>query len=78
MLAGEIGVERAFIADLLSERGVEVKYRVDEANISEAAALYATGLSLAKVGERFGVSAWSVLRAFRKSSLSVRPSRQGY
>lgn len=77
-LAAEFGVERALIAELLRERGVDVKYRlVDEAEVDVAAALYASGLSLAKVGERFGVSAWSVLRAFRRSGAVVRPSRRG-
>ncbi len=78
-LASEFSIERALLADLLRERGVEVKYRlVDEADVAAAAALYGSGLSLAKVGEQFGVSAWSVLRAFRSAHVAVRPSRRGY
>ena len=78
-LAAELGVERALIADLLRERGVAVRYRVvSEENLAEAAAMYASGLSLAKVGEQFGVSAWSVLRALRSAGVEVRPSRRGY
>ena len=78
-LAGELGVERALVADLLRERGISVKHRlVDEADVAEAAVLYASGLSLAMVGEKFGVSTWSVLRAFRSAGVHVRPSRRGY
>ncbi len=76
-LANRLGIERGLIADLLRERGVAMKCRlVDAVDIEAATDLYTSGLSLAKVGEHFGVSAWSVLRAFRSSGVPTRKPRR--
>lgn len=76
-LAAELGVERALIADLLSERGVAVRFRVVSAeNLAEAAALYSSGLSLKHVGEHFGVSANAVQDAFIAAGVPRRPERR--
>lgn len=51
-----------------------MRYRVvDQIDLDEAAGLYAAGLSLVGVGERFGVSAGAVLSAFRSSGIATRP-----
>lgn len=76
-LAAEFGVERALIAELLRERGVAVRYRiVDDRDLPEAVALYASGLSLKRVGGHFGVSANAVQDAFIGAGVPRRPERK--
>ncbi len=76
-LAAEFGVERSLIAELLRERGVSVRHRiVSDDDLAEAAALYASGLSLKRVGERFGVSAHAVHDAFVAAGVPRRPERR--
>lgn len=77
VLAAELGFERALIAELLRERGIAVRYRiVSDDDIVEAAALYEAGLSLKRVGERFGVSANAVQDAFIAAGIRRRPERR--
>ena len=76
-LATEFGVERALIAELLRARGVAVTYRItNDDDLDDAAALYASGLSLKRVGERFGVSANAVQDAFVAAGIPRRPERR--
>jgi hypothetical protein len=53
--------------------GVDVRYRIlTDADLDEARALYESGVSLAAVGERFGVAAGTVLNAFGKAGFPTR------
>ena len=47
----------------------------DDGTLREAAEMYASGLSLADVAERFGVDAQTVANRFRRAGVRVRPRR---
>jgi len=47
----------------------------DDNALREAAELYATGLSLADVANRFGIDAQTVANRFRRAGVTVRPRR---
>lgn len=72
-LAVEFGVHRTIISQRLKGAGVAMRLQpltVDRAQ--EAAALYATGMSLADVGTQLGVHASTVLTALRQQGVEVR------
>ncbi len=72
-LAVEFGVDRRTVTAHVRRADVEVRYRViNRIDVDDAAALYASGLSLAAVGQRIGVSARSVLNAFRAAGVATR------
>ena len=73
LLARELGVHRTTIVGHLKRRGVSTRYKIiAEADLAEAVRLYAQGLSLARVGERFGIGALTtVLNAFRAAGVTV-------
>jgi AraC-like DNA-binding protein len=73
-LAAEFGVDRRTLTAHLRRVGVEVRYRVvDRIDVDAAAELYVSGLSLAAVSQRIGVSARSVLTEFRAAGITTRP-----
>jgi predicted DNA binding protein len=73
-LALEFGVHRTSIVRTLQNAGVEVRYRIlTDDEVNEARAAYEAGLSLATVGEQFGVAARTLLNAFRKAGVRTRP-----
>ena len=74
LLAAELGVHRTTIVGHLKRRGVSTRYKIiAEADLAEAVRLYEEGWSLARVGEQFGVSAHTVLSAFRAAGIATRP-----
>ena len=72
-LAVEFGVDRRTLTSHLRRAGVDVRDRViDQMDVAEAEQLYVSGLSLARVGEQLGMSAGTVLTAFRSAGIVTR------
>ena len=73
-VARRFGTTRANVAAILEGQGVQRRYNVlSEADVSGAAELYAGGLSLARLGERFGVAARTIHAALRRRGVPLRP-----
>ncbi len=73
-LAETFDITRQTVSKILDRHDVPRRYRLlADADISEASQLYEQGLSLAAVGERLGISARTVLNAFRKVGFATRP-----
>jgi len=65
--AAEFGIHRVTVSRHLRRTGVAVRgSRLGERESHEAAALYAAGWSAARVAERLGVCADTVLRSLRE------------
>ena len=78
-LAESYKIHRTTVMDHLKRRNVTtrvVKRRLSDANVAQAAELYAAGQSLATIAARFRVDAKTVHREFRKAEIPTRP-RQG-
>src|SRR3954453_4967321 len=72
-IAAEFGVHRTAVVRLLKDRGVAVRHRIiSDEDVALARTLYDQGWSLARVGEEFGVAAWTVLAAFRRVAIPTR------
>jgi hypothetical protein len=72
-LAREFGVHTSTLVAQLRRAGFDARHRVvDRLDVDEAARLYASGLSLARVGAAIGVSAGTVLNAFRAGGIARR------
>ena len=73
VLARELAAHRTTAVKVLRDAGVEVRYRIlTDDDIDEARRLYESGLSLAAIGEHFGVAARTVLNVFRKAGVATR------
>lgn len=74
VLARDLEVNCRTISAHLARRGVRTRYRIlGEEEMANAVRLYERGLSLARVGEHFGVSAGTMLNAFKRTSVPTRP-----
>lgn len=73
-LAPEFGVHLRTILTHLRRAGIDPAWGgvIDRLDLDKATRLYASGLSLAKVGEVLGVSAGTVRNAFLRAGLSTR------
>ena len=72
-LAAEYGCHRVTISAVLKRRGVILRRTSPTAaQIDEMIRLYESGLSLARVGERFGMNASTVLAQLRKNDVRTR------
>ena len=72
-LALQHGISKTAIKKLLHERGVVLPYRVlDGEQAQLACELYASGLSLAKVGDKLGCSRKAVTTALENSGIQRR------
>lgn len=73
-LAEAFDITRQTVSKILDRHDVPRRYRLlADADIREASQLYEEGLSLAAIGERLGISARTVLSAFRKVGFGTRP-----
>jgi hypothetical protein len=73
-LAQLFDVHRTTIVRHVEAAGVLTRYRIlAESDIDEARRLYEQGWSLARLGERFGVAARTVLNAFQRAGVPTRP-----
>lgn len=73
-LARDFGVHLSTILTHLRRAGIDTSWGgvIDRLDIDEAQSLYASGLSLAKVGDVLGVSAGTVRNAFLRAGLTTR------
>jgi transcriptional regulator of aromatic amino acid metabolism len=70
------GISKTRVATVLREHGVTIRRQgLTEKQVSEAAALYATGRSLAWIGARYDVSHTTVATALRRQGIRLRPRR---
>ena len=77
-LATEFGVHRTTVPAHLDRRSVprhSEQTAWDDDILNEAAERYAAGLSLADVGDRYGIDAQTVANRFRRAGVHVRPRR---
>jgi AraC-like DNA-binding protein len=73
-LAEAFVITRQTVSQILERHDVPRRYRLlTDEHLPLARQLYEEGLSLADVGERFGVSTRTVLNAFRRLGLATRP-----
>jgi predicted DNA-binding protein YlxM (UPF0122 family) len=73
-LAEAFDITRQTVSQILQRHDVPRRYRLlTDEHMPLARQLYGQGLSLADVGERFGVSTRTVLNAFRRLGLATRP-----
>jgi hypothetical protein len=77
-LAVEFDICRSKVSERLKENGVRMRLQPPSGQeISEMAALYRTGLSLAKVGKLVGVSSGTVLRYLQIEGVQLRNTHGG-
>jgi hypothetical protein len=77
-LASEFGIHRNTVSAHLTERGVLVRRGgLDREQAAEAVRLYREGWSSRRLGERFEVTAGTVLTVLRRAGTSIRPRRGG-
>ena len=77
-LAVEFGIHRTTVTGHLDRHGVprhSEQTAWGDRTLKEAAEMYAAGLSLADVGEQFGIDAQTVANRFRRAGVAVRPRR---
>jgi hypothetical protein len=75
-LTGKYGLSKASVLRLLHEAGAEMRRQpFSEQEVSEAAQLYASGLSIAAVGLRLEAHPSKVWRALRAQGVALRPPR---
>lgn len=75
-IATELGLDRGVVRRVLYEAGVaSPPRRLTEEEISEAARRYEEGMSLARLGERYGVSAETVRIKLLDAGVQLRARR---
>ena len=77
-LAVEFSIHRTTVTAHLDRHGIprhSGQTAWDDEIVTQAAELYATGLSLADVAQRFGIDAQTVANRFRRAGVAVRPRR---
>ena len=73
-LAEAFDITRQTVSKILDRHDVSRRYRLlADADVSIAGQLYEEGLSPAAIGELLGISARTVLNAFRKFGFETRP-----
>jgi lambda repressor-like predicted transcriptional regulator len=75
-MAAAGGVHRTTVTAHLHERGVVMR-GVGQIDLADAVRLYEQGWSSRQLGEKFGVSANTVLRSLRRTGATIRPPRGG-
>jgi hypothetical protein len=71
-------IHRTTVLDHLKRAGVPRRFtrrKLTDGDVQAAAELYGQGLSLAKVGKKFGVDATTITREFRQLHVTIRPRR---
>jgi hypothetical protein len=75
-LTGKYGLSKASVLRLLHEAGAEMRRQpFSDQEVSEAARLYAAGLSVAAIGLRLGAHPSKVWRALVARGVALRPPR---
>ncbi len=74
-LANDFGVAPKTVSAILKRQGVKTRWRkLAESDVDEAERLYAQGMSLARVGERLGVTDCAVRYQLNKRGVRMRDS----
>ena len=74
VLAKAFTIDRRTVSAILERHGVQRRYNLLETEaVAEAARLYEAGWSLARLADRFGVTAKTVHNAFIKAGVPRRP-----
>ena len=77
-LASEFGIHRTTVSSHLTEQGVPIRRGgLDQEQTAEALQLHEEGWSSGRLGEKFDVSADTVLDVLRRAGTSIRPRRGG-
>jgi hypothetical protein len=78
-IARSLGVSKTGLLELLRSRGVPIRQRrvLTNEQIAEGARLYASGLLLREVAERFDVSTEQARQALLRDGVRMRPGRGG-
>ena len=74
----EFSIHRTTVASHLDRHGVprhSDQTAWDDEILTQAAELYASGLSLAGIADQFGIDAQTVANRFRRAGVAVRPRR---
>ena len=72
-LGDQFGIDRRTVGKILTRNGVQTKHPgLSADDIDRAVQLYADGWSLARVGERLGVTAMTVQRRLRERGVTMR------
>jgi len=75
-LASEFGIDRTTVMAVLHRERVERRRRgLDPQNLPHVARLYMEGWSAARLGQKFGANASTVLRRLREHGVAIRPRR---
>lgn len=77
-LGAQFGIDRRTVGKILIRNGVQTKHPgLTDEDIDQAARLYADGWSLARIGQRLGVTATTVHRRLRERGVAMRPMTGG-
>jgi hypothetical protein len=72
-LGDQFGIDRRTVGKILTRNGVQTKHPgLTAVDIDHAAQLYVDGWSLARIGERLGVTATTVHRRLLERSVTMR------
>jgi len=71
-LAREFRMSRTTVAKHLVERGIDTSKGMQSADVEQAVALYAEGLSSIVIGKRLGFDNLTVLKALRDGGVAIR------
>ena len=73
MIAASLDLSKGSVIRLLRDAGIPIRNQgLSDDQIAEAEQFYASGLSLAKIGSRFGVDHGTVWRALKKQGVKMR------
>ncbi|MGN6330334.1 MAG: helix-turn-helix domain-containing protein [Motilibacteraceae bacterium] len=74
-LGEKFGIDRRTVGKILTRNGVKTKHPgLTGADVTQAAQLYDDGWSLARIGERLGVTATTVHRRLRERGVTMPPT----
>lgn len=74
VIAADLQIDRRKVRKVLYEAGAaRPRTRLTLAQIADAARMYEEGASLARVGERFGVSAGTMRARLLNAGVDIRP-----
>jgi hypothetical protein len=75
-LGDQFGINRRTVSIILHRNGVEMRRRgLSLEQVDEAVRLYEAGWSLARIGERMGVDATTVLNRLRDRGVKTRDAQ---
>jgi DNA invertase Pin-like site-specific DNA recombinase len=77
-LGDQFGIDRRTVGKILTRNGVQTKHPgLSATDIDQATQLYEDGWSLARIGERLGVTATTVHRRLRERGVTMRSATGG-